>query len=375
MSNNSLGKSFKDYYWIVSIDPNTSPKELMIELSTYCNYDCIYCFRRRWINKQYRYMDKSLATKILEEARNIGVKKISFSGWGEPLLHPHIMEIIEKAKNLGFEVLLNTNGYFLDKYIDFFYEIELDEITVSIDAPHEDVYRLIRIGGDLGKLLKTLLRLKEKKIKEARGYPRISVQFTINKYNYNNLLNMIKLAKKIGAYKLIVSNIIPLTKEIENNLACYMDKKCIEEVEKIKLDIARISIDTGIDVNLPNFNLTYSERTCPFARKWALFIRSDGLVTPCIYYAYNWKNVINGIEREIKPVILGDLKKESLKNIWLNKMVLFRFKTHYMDYPSCLDCPLQEYCTLTLDNTVDCWGNSPTCAHCPYSRDMVRCPL
>jgi tungsten cofactor oxidoreducase radical SAM maturase len=375
LSNKNIGEpTIRDSYWLIKIDTHSHPEELMMELTTKCNYDCIYCFRRRLINEKLGDMDYKLALKVIDEASSIGVKKISFSGWGEPLIHPRVLDILSYAKKKGLTILLNTNGYFLQDYPDKLYNIGLDELVVSMDSPYPETYQLIRIGGDLARLVKALLRLKNYKIRDESEKPRLSIQFTINKYNYKNILPMVKLAKELGASTIVVSNIIPITRELEK-ITCYMNPECIHEVEKLKMEIARISLDTGVEVSLPNFNGSYSERFCPFIRSKALFIRRDGLIAPCIYYAHHWKNVLFGVEREIYPIILGDLRRESLKNIWLRSNLMFRFNTHYMNYPSCLDCPLQEYCTLTLNNLSDCWGNSPTCAHCPYSRDMVRCPL
>ncbi len=374
MSNKNNGQ-FKDAYWLVKLSPESRPDELMIELTTKCNYDCIYCFRRRMINEKLEDMPYGLAVKILDEAWSLGVSRISFSGWGEPLVNPRAIDIIRYAKEKGFWVLLNTNGYFLPDKLGELYKLKLDKLVVSIDSPYPDTYSLIRIGGDLARLIKALLKLRDWRIRDSAPYPEVNIQFTINRYNYRNIIPMIQLARELGASRITVSNIIPLTPEMEESLACYMDKDCVEEVEKLKLDIARYSLDTGVELHLPNFSPSYSERFCPFAQNHALFIRYDGLVAPCIYYAHHWTNTLFGVQREIHPVIIGDLKKESLKSIWMHNMLLFRFKTYYMDYPSCLDCPLKEYCNLTLDNQQDCWGNTPTCSHCPYSRDMVRCPL
>ncbi len=374
MSNKKTGQ-IRDYHWIIAPSPDSHPEELMVELTTKCNYDCIYCFRRRMVGEKLEDMPYDLAIKILDDAWETGVRRISFSGWGEPLVNPRAIDIIKYAKDKGFWVLLNSNGYFLPDHLEELYGMKLDKLVVSIDSPYPDTYSLIRIGGDLARLVKALLRLRDWKVRDSSYAPEVNIQFTINKYNYKNLLPMIKLAKELGASRITVSNIIPLTPQMEDSLACYRDPNCIREVERLKLDIARYSLDTGIEIHLPSFSSSYSERFCPFAQNKAFFIRYDGLVTPCIYYAHRWSNTLFGVTREIYPVIIGDLRKESLRDIWFNNMLLFRFKTHYMDYPSCLDCPLQEYCNLTFDNQQDCWGNTPTCSHCPYSRDMVRCPL
>ncbi len=368
--------SIKIGEWIIKTVDNTHPKELMIEVTTRCNYDCIYCFRRRLINEELGDMNEKLFYKIIDEAASIGVEKISFSGWGEPLIHPKIIEFLKYAKKKDLEILLNTNGFFLPKYVEALYDIGVDNITVSVDADDDNVYKLIRRGGDLVRIINGLLRIKELKIRDNALKPEVHIQFTINRYNYRNLLPVTRLAYKLGVSKVIVSNIIPLNKEYEEQLSCYRYSDCIKEANKLITELTRISLEYGVEVSLPNYSLSYSERSCPFIKRYATFIRYDGGVAPCIYYAHHWRNYINGVEREIKPVIFGYLTKQKLIDIWRSpEYTKFRALVYFMHQPSCLDCPVQEYCTLTLANDYDCWGNTPTCAHCPYSRDMVRCPL
>jgi len=362
--------------WRISLLDTSHPREIMIEVTTRCNYDCIYCFRRSLIGEGLHDMDKNLFYKIVDEAVEAGVSKISFSGWGEPLIHPNIIDFLSYAKSKGLEVLLNTNGYYLLDYIDVIADLGVDNVTVSIDAADDDVYKLVRRGGDLARVIKALLKLKEMKIRENKLLPSIHIQFTINRYNYKNLLATARLAYYLGASKVIVSNIIPLNSYYEENISCYTDPECPKEVSRITGELAKIGLEHGVEVSLPNFNRAYSERSCPFINKYALFIRYDGGVAPCIYYAHHWRSYLSGVLREIKPVIFGYIGREKLIDIWRKPdYVKFRAITYFMYQPSCLDCPLQPYCTITLSNEYDCWGNTPTCAHCPYSRDMTRCPL
>ncbi len=360
--------------WIIDIDRGDHPEELMIEVTTRCNYDCIHCFRRRMMGESLGDMDPVLYKRIIDDAASSGVTRITFSGWGEPLIHPDILDMLRYAKKKGMRVLLNTNGYFLRDYLDEIYDLGVDELVVSIDAPTSDLYALIRKGGDLGRLVEALLRLRDMRRRDHRRKPELKIQFTVNKYNYKSIIPMVELAGKLAATELRVSNIVALTPEAES-LACYNSRECVEEMEKIMYRIAVLSMEHNVVVSMPNFSLK-TERECPFTRAKAMFVRRDGLVAPCIYYAHTWSNSFYGVERTINAVVFGDLKRERIMDIWMKpEYVRFRYNTYMMHYPSCPDCPLRDYCVFTKNNDIDCWGNQPTCAHCPYSRDMVRCPL
>ena len=361
--------------WMVELRAESHPRELMVEVSTRCNYYCVYCFRNMMLGEDLGDMEPEVYEKVLDEAVKAGVEKISFSGWGEPLLNKHIMGFIAEAKERGLRVLLNTNGYFLPDYIDELYELGVDEIYVSLDSSDEDVYRVLRRGGDLARVLEALLRLRDKRKRDLSRVPDLKIQFTLTRLNYRNLVPMIGLAGRLAASRLIVSNIVPLTRRMEEDLACYMDDDCKRRVEELKADMARLSMEHNVYVSMPQLGLN-TERRCPFASAKALFVRRDGLVAPCIYYAHSWRNHLYGVDREIRAVILGSIMEDGLLDIWRSRRhVEFKYMVDMMHMPSCHDCPLRKYCTLTLSNEADCWGNTPTCAHCPYSRDMVRCPL
>lgn len=48
-----------------------------------------------------------------------GVKQIHFSG-GENFLYKYFVEIVQYSKNKGFEIVINTNGYYnIESIIDY----------------------------------------------------------------------------------------------------------------------------------------------------------------------------------------------------------------------------------------------------------------
>jgi len=361
--------------WIINLSKDSRPEEIMIEVTTRCNFSCIHCFRNM-MSEDFTDMDIELFKKIINEASQIGVKWIVFSGWGEPLVHPRIIEFLKYTKERGLRILLNTNGFLLKKYVEEIYDIKVDKIVISIDSLREDIYKKIRIGGELSSITESLTKIKDFKIRDSSRSPEINIQFTLNRLNVDDLGNLAEFAYMYGVSRVVLSNLIPLNKWQEDNLACYTWADCKERIRDAKPVFIKYGLEHGIEFSIPNFNVSYSERTCPFMQRKALFVRHDGKVAPCIYYAHNWRNTLIDVDRQIKEIIFGDLKRESILDIWRkNDYIGFRGTVYFMIYPSCLDCVLLQYCTLTLSNEMDCWGNNPSCSHCPYSRDLVRCPL
>jgi MoaA/NifB/PqqE/SkfB family radical SAM enzyme len=183
------------------------------------------------------------------------------------------------------------------------------------------------------------------------------------------------LAARLRVKEIIISNVIPLSRENEIELACLKREDCLKKLESLKLSLIRYALETKISLKIPEFSFK-SERRCPFMEKDALYITAEGYVAPCIYYAHHWTPTINGISREINPVRFGNIMESNIIDIWHEERYAdFRFITKFFILPSCLDCNLEKSCQLTLSNQYDCWGNNPSCSHCPYSRNLVSCPL
>lgn len=97
-------KELNDYLdekFIVPINIEISPSGL-------CNADCPWCFYR---NKQDNTsIDKDILIKFLHEAKEMGVRAITWTGGGESTLHQNFKEFSECAYKLGLKQGLITNG-------------------------------------------------------------------------------------------------------------------------------------------------------------------------------------------------------------------------------------------------------------------------
>lgn len=366
---------FKDGEWLINYE-DSNPRELMVELTTSCNYNCIHCFRNSILESEIdKYMDTETFKSLVKQAYNAKVYKISISGWGEPLIHPMILDFISEFKKHGFRVLLNTNGYLLSEYARELYNLGVDTIYVSIDSIREELYQLIRIRGNLSKVTEGLIKIKELKSENNSLKPEVHLQFTLTTLNIEDLIILPEYIRKIAATQAIISNIIPINKEIEDKLSCYKNREYLKIIEDLKGKLAKRIFEAGGKIILPNFT-NISDRKCPFININAAFIRYDGGVSPCIEYAHNWKTCFMGVTRTLKKIVFGNIIEEDLIKIWKKpKYLKFRFNTFFFRMPSCYECTLKDYCNITLTNESDCWGNEPSCAACPYSHGIVNCPL
>lgn len=112
------------------------PEEVMIEIESRCNFNCQFCFNKisfAKLNRNIKEFSFIYIKKILDGISRQGIKRVRFTG-GEPLLYPEIIEVIKYAKNKKLEVVLNTNGYFVDKKLANSIKGFVDDVLIPIES-------------------------------------------------------------------------------------------------------------------------------------------------------------------------------------------------------------------------------------------------
>lgn len=118
------------------VDPfGRSLQYLRLSLTEACNMSCTYCLPDgfpEWYRHKARLGLAEIKT-ILEGFRLRGFRKIRFTG-GEPTVHPHCLDAVKLAKELGYEsICLTTNGLLI-KDLTAWRDAGLTQINVSMDS-------------------------------------------------------------------------------------------------------------------------------------------------------------------------------------------------------------------------------------------------
>ncbi len=140
----------KIYYYMEQVDrlmkgEFVPPITAEIDPSNKCPLRCGFCMFDDYLESNRVNLDYDIYESLLCELKELGTKSITFTGGGEPLVHPKIGCMIEDALNMGFEIGLVTNGIMLDKiekYIDKFMFIR-----VSLDSYTREMYEEVK-GAD-----------------------------------------------------------------------------------------------------------------------------------------------------------------------------------------------------------------------------------
>lgn len=130
-----------DYVWkltqnAVKLTNNNSRSKLtiMAEPTNVCNFKCEHCFNPV-MTRPRGFMSLDNFKKYVVDQNLSFLGRISFTGWGEPLLHPDIIKMIDYAEEKGVRTTMPTNASLLTKEnVARILNSKLDEIRFSIDG-------------------------------------------------------------------------------------------------------------------------------------------------------------------------------------------------------------------------------------------------
>jgi MoaA/NifB/PqqE/SkfB family radical SAM enzyme len=156
-------------------------------LSERCNSRCVTCDYWR-----HGVKDATLASvrRLLPSLEQLRTRAVVLSG-GEPLLNPEWAEIADLLKSRGLSLWLLTSGLSLAKHAVRAAEL-FDSITVSLDGARASTYAAIRGVDAFDKVCEGIRSV-------ARAGVPTSVRVTLQRANYRELLELVALARELGA--------------------------------------------------------------------------------------------------------------------------------------------------------------------------------
>ena len=149
-------------------EPTRGPAMAQIGITKGCNYHCLFCaFHSPAAERGHRDADlprmsfESFA-RVLGHLKSMGTTAIDICGDGEPLMHPEALDMIEFARDLGFDVTLATNAALLtEARARRLVDLRVRRMHVSFNAVTDDVYQALHAGAPPGARRRILTRLRE----------------------------------------------------------------------------------------------------------------------------------------------------------------------------------------------------------------------
>jgi len=377
--------------------PVTHLSKIYIEPTNRCNLECRTCIRNVW-DEPAGQMNSTTFDRIVEGLRSFSPPPtIFFGGFGEPLAHPDIVEMVLKAKSLGSQVELITNGTMLTPEISRgLIKADLDMLWVSIDGATPESYADVRLGAALPEVLANLANFRRSRWGDSPppfGFdyhlkPQIGVVFVAMKRNIADLPAVIHLGSQLGASRFLVTNVLPYTAEMCDEIlysraltdAIYLPSHWGARMKLPKIDMTDTTRESLFKVMRGGHSMIFagasfdeSNDRCPFIEGGSMAIGWEGNLSPCLPLLHNHVTYLNGWERSLKRYAVGNVIERDLNVLWNEpEYVAFRERVQKFDFSYCTIC---GGCHLFPENEEDCFGNPfPVCGGCLWAQGIIQCP-
>ena len=164
---------------------------LRVSVTDRCNLRCVYClpeFSKDFIDES-KLLTIDEYFRLIRILANLGIKKVRITG-GEPLVRKGIPELVKKINSLENieEIAMTTNGILLEKYLDELAENGLSSLNISLDILDEKKYNYITRGGNLEKVINSIEKAIEYKIKIKIN------SVIIDDFNKDDIKNLVDFA-------------------------------------------------------------------------------------------------------------------------------------------------------------------------------------
>ena len=366
-------------------------RKLYVEITTACNLDCVMCIRRAW-HEPIGTMRLATFANLMDQVRELPSPPIiHLGGFGEPMAHANFLDIVKLAKDTGAAVGVTSNGTLLDEDMAAaLIDLQLDRLVVSFDGASPDPYEDIREGGSFTQVYENLRTLWRLKLRRANKHakPRVGIAFVAMKRNVDELPLLPWLATRIGAWEIKVSNLVPHTADMEQEIlykeslrqCAYRASPQVADMSLPKMDVnghtalpLQAALNTTASISLLDASLSARNDYCQFAQEGYSVVRWDGVVTPCLTLLHDHPEYIRGRRKMFTHHALGNIHEQSLADIWeSDEYRTFRERLRQFQYSPCTTC---GGCERFAANYEDCQENTfPVCGGCLWAQGFVQCP-
>ncbi len=255
-------------------DPDTP--YYTVDILSSCNLRCASCphsIEDHAVPKGSMSLDtfKQVFDKILIDSPDI--THLSLYSWGEPLLHPHVDEIVRYVHEHGVAVALSSNlSIKFDQRIERLLEQSPDYLKVSLSGYYPGAYNNTHQGGDINLVKSNLYRIRYL-LDKLNSKTLVDINYHLYRDNCGDNLNkFVALADELG---FVLSQSYALVMPLERVLNFKDNKDDFQTLELQKNLL--VTIDEGIAASTKT---RLDKYTCPF-RENQININADLSVPVC----------------------------------------------------------------------------------------------
>ena len=293
------------------------PKLLHLELTSRCPLRCPQCY-----NYLSPKQDLPLETILahLEEAVQLGVFHIALSG-GEPLLYPHLLEVVRRIAQLGMKSTIATSGLGLtERRLTELANAGLGWVWISLNGSTDAVHSLSRDG--FREAIHAFQLLQQTSMLYG-------INWVARRDNAHDFPALVELARQYGVKTINILRLKPDAGDHENNYLTgseFMDLgNYLKAYRDQRPSIGVESCFSALRTFVYGDQLTGISAGCAAGRS-VMAVDVEGKLRPCRHLKY------------------GE-SYSSLKEYWFGSKVLERFRlTEENVQDPCRRCSHHEHC-------------------------------
>lgn len=315
------------------------PCMAILELTYGCNFRCVHC-----LNPTHKVLPHELRTeewfRMLDEISDLGVFYLNVTG-GELFTRPDVMEILARAKNLGFLIGINSNASRIT--LELAHQLEalpVSSVGLSLYGATREVYeRMTAVPGSYDAFQSGIKAIAQTKIP-------VELRMPVTTLNYGEIVEAKKMAKDFGFDFLYSFDIEPGQ---DGRLGPLAYRLSGEEKVRLMSEIDPGELTTQEEVLNPPDD--FQDCTCGRGEQFA--VSPYGEMNFCVSFPHPKFDLKKGNVREGWEVL-----KEARKNLGPNQ-----------NY----ECPSCEFRPFCRQGRNDAWLETGDASRClPHFKDWAR---
>lgn len=365
-------------------------RKIYVEVTSVCNLACATCIRNAW-SEPLGHMPVERFLRLVQglPVTQPGAEAItlSLSGFGEPLAHPHFLDLVRLARERGLRVEIVTNGLLLDAALArTLADLGVSQVAVSLDGGDPAGYASIR-GADFAGAAEAARLLADAR-RRTRKPMAVGAAFVATRRNVDSLPALLRLAQDLALDFVSVSNVVPHTKEMADETlwrhapwaATFRPEGWRPQMmmEHVDVDDRTLPALVALVASGPVFPPAWLDHGlgrnyCRFVREGMLAVSWDGRVAPCLSLLHTHPEYVNDHWKTVHSHAVGHVDERALADIWRDQNYRdLRSRVREFDFSPCFVC---GGCPETDTNDTDCYGSPfPACGECLWAQGIVLCP-
>ncbi len=282
------------------------------DITSICNLNCVHCREKATVSDAKNDMTLSECKALIDQIVEFNTHTLSIAG-GEPLMSPNIWEVLEYASGKFQRLVVSTNGTVMDADMAHKLKEYVTNIQISLDGSTAETHDAMRGVGNFEKSTNCVRFLS------SIGVP-VAIRLTLHSGNKNEVLRYVDLAKELGLSDAYLRRVIPTGNAVKYNLETLSSY----ELQHVIGSAISYGKEIGIHVGSADYfcQISFNEES----RKKAIATQemNGKHIGGCAIGFNSFYVMQNGVIAYCPylPVFCGDLRKQSLNEIWENSEMM-----------------------------------------------------